>query len=278
MSSEAIALVLLAAALHAAWNALVKASGDRGVTLALIALGHLLLGIVIALNTPLPGWEALPFIVVSTVIHWGYYWAIFHGYRLGDLSLIYPLSRGLAPLLIALSAVLIIGEGLTVSGWSGIAAISVGIALLSLGAWRRGVDRLALLLGLLLAVIIASYSLVDGIGARLASSSLSYMAWLFILEGIAAGWLAWRRRQVLRRLAFRQWAAGLGGGVASALAYGLAIHAMTLAPVALVSAVRETSVVIAALIGTVLFKERPIVPRLLAACIVVAGVFAIALW
>jgi drug/metabolite transporter (DMT)-like permease len=278
MSGEAITLVLLAAVLHAAWNALVKASGDRGVTLALIALGHLVLGLLIAWHTPLPGRDALPYILASTVIHWGYYWAIFHGYRLGDLSLIYPLSRGLAPLLIAVTAALVIGERLETSGWIGIAAISIGVALLAYGALRQAVDRLTLLLGLLLAAIIASYSLVDGIGARLASSSLAYMAWLFIFEGIAAAWLAWRRRRVLRRLAFRQWALGLSGGVASALAYGLAIHAMTIAPVGLVSAVRETSVVIAALIGTLLFGERPLIPRLLAAGIVVAGVFAIGLW
>ncbi len=277
MSTFALLLVLTAAFLHAGWNAMVKASGDRGITLAVIALGHLVLGAGLALFTPLPGWEAAPYIAASTVIHWGYYWAIYHGYRLGDLSLVYPISRGMAPMLVALGAMAVLGETVNSAGWTGIAAISGGVLLLAAGSIRRGVSPQAVMLGVLLGFIIASYSVVDGTGARLAESSLAYIAWLFLCEGFFAVFLLWRRRHDLRGISSRAWIIGLGGGVASALAYGLAIHAKTIAPMALVSALRETSVVIAALIGTLLFAERPLVPRLAASVVVVAGIVAIAL-
>lgn len=277
MSSFAFALVLMAALLHASWNALVKASGDRGITLASIALGHVAFGAVLAWFAPLPGWQALPWIAASTVLHWGYYWAIYHGYRLGDLSLVYPISRGMAPMLVALGAWVVLGESVSGTGWSGIAAISGGVLLLAAGSVRRGVDPRAIMLGAALGVIIASYSVVDGTGARLSESSLAYIAWLFLCEGFVAGWLLWRRRRDLGQLGLRSWTIGLVGGVASALAYGLAIHAKTIAPVALVSALRESSVVIAALMGVVLFGERPLLPRLLASCIVLAGIVVIAL-
>jgi drug/metabolite transporter (DMT)-like permease len=277
MSSFALGLVLMAALLHATWNALVKASGDRGMTLAMIALGHVAFGAVLAFFAPLPGWQAVPWIAASTVIHWGYYWAIYHGYRLGDLSLVYPISRGMAPMLVALGAFLVLGETVDTSGWVGIGAISGGVLLLAAGSIRRGVDPRAVMLGTALGFIIASYSVVDGTGARLAESSLAYVAWLFLCEGFVGAWLLWRRRRDMGRVGPRSWAIGLAGGVASALAYGLAIHAKTIAPVALVSAVRETSVVIAALIGTMLFGERPLLPRLLASCIVLAGILVIGL-
>ncbi len=276
MSTHALVLVLIAAFLHAGWNALVKASGDREITLALIALGHLVFGFVLAWFTPLPGWQAAPYIAASTIIHWGYYWAIFHGYRLGDLSLVYPMSRGSAPLLVALGAMVVLGENVNAMGWTGIAAISGGVLLLAAGSIRRGVNPKAVMLGVLLGFIIASYSVVDGTGARLSENSLAYIAWLFICEGFVAGWLLWRRKRELGMIGARSWMIGLGGGVASSVAYGLAIHAKTIAPVALVSALRETSVVIAALIGTMLFAERPVLPRLLASCVVVLGIVAIA--
>ena len=277
MSGFALGLVLMAALLHATWNAMVKASGDRGITLATIALGHVVFGAVLAWFAPMPGWQAAPWIAASTVIHWGYYWAIYHGYRLGDLSLVYPISRGMAPMLVALGAFVVLGEMVSGAGWVGIGAISGGVLLLAVGSIRRGVDPRAILLGTALGFIIASYSVVDGTGARLAESSLAYIAWLFLCEGFVGAWLLWRRRRDLGTLPVRSWAIGLAGGVASALAYGLAIHAKTIAPVALVSAVRETSVVIAALIGTMLFGERPLLPRLVASCVVVAGILVIAM-
>lgn len=277
MSGTAFAIVAAAALLHALWNAMVKASGDRAATLGMIALGHLILGGIAALFLPLPGWQAAPWIAASTVIHWGYYWLIFHAYRLGDLSLVYPISRGAAPVLVTLGAMVTVGEQLTPVGWAGVLAVSAGVMLLGWGELRRGVSAAAAGLALLLGLVIAAYSVADGTGARVSDSVGGYIAWLFICEGIAAGWLLIGRARHLAGLGPRPWLLGIAGGVASAVAYGLAIWAKTIAPFGLVSALRETSVVIAAGIGVMWFGERPWRPRLLAAVVVALGAAAIAL-
>jgi drug/metabolite transporter (DMT)-like permease len=277
MSGTALTIVAAAALLHALWNAMVKASGDRAVTLGMIALGHLILGGIAAIFLPLPGWQAAPWILASTVIHWGYYWLIFHAYRLGDLSLVYPISRGAAPVLVTLGAMVAVGERLTPMGWAGVLAVSGGVMLLAWGELRRGVSGAAAGLALLLGLVIAAYSVADGTGARVSDSVAGYIAWLFVCEGIAAAWLLAIRMRSLARLGPRPWLLGIAGGLASAVAYGLAIWAKTLAPFGLVSALRETSVVIAAGIGVMWFGERPWRPRLLAALVVATGAAAIAL-
>jgi len=277
MSGTAFAIVAAAALLHALWNAMVKASGDRAVTLGMIALGHLMLGGIAAVFLPFPGWQAAPYIAASTVIHWGYYWLIYHAYRLGDLSLVYPISRGVAPVLVALGAMVAVGETLSPMGWVGVLAVSAGVWLLAWGELRRGVSGAAAGLALLLGVVIAAYSVADGTGARVSDSVAGYIAWLFVCEGIAAAYLLAIRFRSLAGLGPRPWLLGIAGGLASAVAYGLAIWAKTIAPFGLVSALRETSVVIAAGIGMLWFGERPWRPRLLAALVVAAGAGAIAL-
>ncbi len=277
MSGTAFAIVAAAALLHALWNAMVKASGDRAVTLGMIALGHLILGGIAACFLPWPGWQTAPYIAASTIIHWGYYWLIYHAYRLGDLSLVYPISRGVAPVLVTLGAMTAVGETLSAMGWAGVLAVSAGVMLLAMGEVRRGVSGAAAGLALLLGLVIAAYSLTDGTGARVSDSVAGYIAWLFVCEGIAAAWLLAIRFRRLRGLGPRPWALGIAGGIASAVAYGLAIWAKTIAPFGLVSALRETSVVIAAGIGMVWFGERPWRPRLLAALVVAGGAAAIAL-
>jgi drug/metabolite transporter (DMT)-like permease len=277
MSGTAFAIVAAAALLHALWNAMVKASGDRAVTLGMIALGHLIMGSIAAAFLPWPGWQAAPYIAASTIIHWGYYWLIFHAYRLGDLSLVYPISRGVAPVLVTLGATATVGETLSPLGWVGVLAVSGGVMLLAWGELRRGVSGTAAGLALMLGLIIAAYSVADGTGARLSDDVGGYIAWLFVCEGIAAAWLLATRARSLRGLGARPWLLGIAGGVASAVAYGLAIWAKTIAPFGLVSALRETSVVIAAGIGVMWFGERPWRPRLMAALVVAIGAAIIAL-
>ena len=277
MSATAFAIVMAAAVLHALWNALVKAAGDRGLILALIASGHVILGGVAALFLPLPEPAAWPYLVASTIIHWLYYFLIFHAYRLADLSLVYPISRGVAPVLVGLGGAFWLGEVLPGMAWAGIFAVSLGVVLV---AWHSLLNRTSapsVLIALATGATIATYSVVDGAGVRQTGESLSYIAWLFLLEGLVVVWLFARRPRAFLQMSRRNWLIGLAGGLASATAYGLAIHAKTLAPVGLVSALRETSVVIAAGIGVIWLHERPWKPRVAAAVIVAMGIVLIAL-
>lgn len=269
MTAFPAALVMTAAVLHAAWNALVKGAGDKAVMLAWISLGHFIPAAILAMFVPLPSIEAVPFIVASTVIHWGYYYFLTIAYRFGDLSFVYPIARGGAPILIALGALVWADEQLPVLGWIAIGTVSCGIFLL---AAVRHADPRALGAALATSVIIAFYSVVDGIGIRLSGSPLGYVAWLFIAEIIVTLFIFLTRWPRVRATPSRTLVIGLAGGVLSGLAYGLVLYAKTLAPLGIVSALRETSVIFAALFGILWFKERPIGRRLVAAGVVACGI------
>lgn len=272
MSALVLSVVLFAALLHALWNAVVKGAGDRTLTMGLICLGHMIPAVCLIPFVSVPDWPAWPYLIASTVIHWGYYALLVVAYRIGDLSLVYPIARGSAPLLIALGAQAFVGERLSTLAWSGIALVSFGIFLLT---WQARGGRLPIkgvVAAVLVALTVASYSLVDGIGVRLPERALDYIVWLFVLEGFFAFGALWMRRDVLRSVSPRVVALGITGGVISALAYALALWAKTQAPIGMVSALRETSVIIAALIGVIWFHERPRALRLIAALVVCCGI------
>ena len=272
MSSTVFAIVLLAALLHALWNAVVKVSDDRTATLGLISFGHVVLGCVLALFVAAPALASWPYIVASTLIHFAYYFMLNRSYRLGDLSVVYPIARGIAPLLVALGAVVAAEEYLPFWVWVGIAAISTGILLLSSQSLRKNPSPAMILTALATGASIAAYSLVDGLGVRQSQSPLGYIAWLFILEILVTGFILHRRGRKMLHLSRAAWIAGIGGGLISAVAYGLVIYAKALAPLGAVSALRETSVLFAALIGVIVLGERPWRLRLFAALIVATGV------
>lgn len=277
MSAGVFGIVLLAAVLHATWNALVKASADRAIVLALISIGHVILGVIVAFFVPIPAVDSWPYIAVSTVIHWAYYFMLFHSYRLGDLSRVYPISRGVAPILVALGAQFVAGETLSVMAWVGVLIVSAGIMLLSKEAGPAKSSLAATFAALGTGLCIASYSIADGLGVRAAQSALGYVAWLFILEFIVVIFIFYQKREAIAIQPRSVWWAGVLGGVVSAVAYGLVIYAKSITLLALVSTLRETSVIFAALIGIVLFGERPWKLRIVASCCVISGVFIIAL-
>ncbi|MCO5063839.1 MAG: EamA family transporter [Rhizobiaceae bacterium] len=276
MSAFALTLVLSAAVLHASWNAVVKAATDRALTIAAIATMHALAGIVlIALSGP-PAPASWPSIAISTLLHYFYYVLMFQAYRLGDLSQVYPISRGMAPALVALGTFLLIGESLSPLALAGLAAISAGIGVLALQRGAAHADRRALVAAGLLGLTIAAYSVADGIGVRWSNDPTGYMGWLFLLESpVVIAVLARRKRNGIKFDA-RTYCIGLVGGIVSVTAYGVVLYAKTIAPIGAVSAVRESSVIIAALIGVVLFGERPWRGRIVSAIIVAAGVVLLA--
>jgi drug/metabolite transporter (DMT)-like permease len=277
MSHTALVIVLVAAVLHASWNAIVKGARDRAIAMAAVAGAHVIVGgIALAFVTP-PAPASWPFIAASGVIHCGYYAFLFLSYRFGDLSHVYPIARGVAPMLVAVGALIFAGEMLVPKAWGGVIAVSLGIGLLALR--RNGAmaaERSAVLAALATGLMIASYSVVDGMGIRRSEAPPGYIAWVFFVEfPIALGILAWRRK-TLAVVPWRAVGIAFSGGLLSVLAYGLVLYAKTIAPLAAVSAVRESSVIIAALIGVVLFHERPWQRRVLAALVVAAGVILLA--
>ncbi len=277
MSAGIAAIVLSAALLHALWNAVVKGAGDKTIVLGLIALGHVVPGVVVVSLMPGPGWAVWPYLLASTVIHWGYYYFLNVAYRLGDLSVMYPIARGLAPVLIALGAQVWIGEALPVLAWVGILCVSAGIMVLTRGLFSGALPMPGILAALACAVMVASYSLVDGVGVRLSENALGYVGWLFVLELMVAVFIFSTRMDRLRAVSPRTIALGFLGGIISGTAYGLVLYAKTLAPLGLVSALRETSVIFAAMIGVLWFGEGPKGNRLVAAAIVAAGIVLIGL-
>jgi drug/metabolite transporter (DMT)-like permease len=268
--------VLSAAVLHASWNALVKAATDRALVLAAVASAHATAGLVLISISEPPSLGSWVPILLSTMVHYVYYVLLFQAYRLGDLSQVYPISRGLAPALVALGALALISESLPPAGWAGLITISAGICLLALQRGAAHADPRAVGVALLLGLTIACYSVADGIGVRMSQSPTGYMGWLFLLEAPVFFFILWNRKRLKGTVNWREFAIGLLGGLFSVTAYGTVLYAKTIAPIGAVSAIRESSVVIAALIGVLFFGERPWGGRLAAAAIVAAGVVILA--
>ena len=284
MSAGVFALVMLAALLHALWNALVKTAADRTATLGLIAAGHVAMGLMLVPFVPLPALAAWPWILASTVIHFAYYYLLNRSYLLGDLSLVYPVARGITPVLVTLGAFLAAGETPRPVALAGVAAVSGGILLLGLqralprvGMSAAPDHRRALGVALMTGVTIAAYSLVDGLGVRASGAPMGYVAWLFLGEVFVAAFVLALRGGRVRALSPRARRLALAGGLISAGAYGLVMIAQNFAPLGIVSSLRETSVLFAALIGVIALGERPWRGRLLAAIVVMSGVAMIAL-
>ena len=212
----------------------------------------MVLGLIGAAILPLPDIKVIPFIIASTLIHWGYYYSLTTAYKFGDLSLIYPIARGISPVIVTTFAFFWINERLTWVEMSGVLLISTGILFLGLRSLSNEKSIPGLVFALTTGMLIAAYSVTDGFGVRLTENPLSYIVWLFIAEGFVAG-------------------------VISTLAYGLALYAKSLAPLGIVTALRETSVIIATLIGVLWFKEKPIGYRVGAASIVFCGIIFLAL-
>lgn len=277
MSPIIIAIILSAALLHAVWNAIVKTAADRTTMLGLVALGQVLPAMVMIVVLPLPNMQSMPYIAISTVVHWGYYYFLGRAYAHGDLGVVYPIARGVVPALVSLWAFLLLNEVLPAPVWCGIALIVTGIILSNWRALRSGVGATALVLSLCTGMCISVYSVVDGIGVRLSGDTLSYWAWGAFLHLFIAGFAGWKRREVLAQLPVRVWAIGLTGGIVSMIAYGLVLYAKNFAPLGAVSALRETSVIFATLIGYFLLKEGNLARRLTAAVLMAVGIALIGL-
>jgi phosphonate utilization associated putative membrane protein len=273
--------VLFGALLHASWNALVKSSADKEIDTALIHLIGSLMVIPLVWFAGWPPRSAWPFLAASITIHIGYYFALTGAYRHGDLGLTYPLMRGVAPLLVALSASVTLNEQLPLLGWLGVLGISVGVLVLGLSRHAFEAPK-AVAFALGNAVIIAIYTVVDGLGVRAAgttlTSTLQYVATLFMFDGWPFALMIFAQRgAALSRYARQRWPLASLGALASLGSYGIALWAMTRAPVAMVAALREVSVLFAVVIGTLVLKEVVTISRMLGAMVIISGVMALRL-
>jgi drug/metabolite transporter (DMT)-like permease len=273
ISLPIILAVLGAALLHAGWNALFKFGPDKALENVALAVSRGVIALAIIPWLPLPAPAAWPWIAGSVVVHIAYFWALAGAYRWGDLSFSYPIMRGGAPALVALAGVAAFGEILPGAEAVAVALICAGILGFATGA--RGdpaAARRALLFALGNAAVIATYTMIDARGVRLSGAPVSYAMWFFVANSVVqvAIGLTGRRREVPAYLA-RHWVRAALGGAFTLGSYGIALWAMSQAPVALVAALREVSVVFAAVLGALFLGERFTRRRALATATVLVG-------
>ena len=275
-----VAWVLFGALLHASWNALVKSSKDKALDTAMIQTLAALVALPMVAGHGLPPAAAWPFLIASTVIHFAYYLSLSSAYQHGDLGLTYPLMRGTAPLLVALASFAALGERLSLVAWLGVLGICGGVLVLGLSRHALASPR-AVQFALINAVMIALYTMVDALGVRATTraggNATQYVLALFVVHGWPFVLYVMTRRgpAIVWPYVRARWPLGLGGAVASMGSYGIALWAMTQAPIATVAALRETSVLFAALLGTWLLKERFTSQRAVGIAAIVAGVMAL---
>ncbi|MBY8825276.1 EamA family transporter [Sphingomonas colocasiae] len=264
-------LILFAALLHAGWNAIVKRGSDTLLTTVLVTASAALVAAAALPLLPAPAPASWPFIAVSALFQIVYFILVAAAYRVADMSQAYPLMRGAAPLLVALASAAWIGEPLSASAWAGVAVLSAGIFGMAADG-RRGGDRAGLLLALLNALVIAGYTVIDGLGVRRSGAPAAYTLWIFLLTGLPlAAWALLARRRAFVGYAARNWHLGMAGGLGTLASYGLALWAMTMAPVAVVAALRETSILFGVAISGMVLKERVSTARIVAVCVIAAG-------
>lgn len=268
------AAVLVAALLHAAWNAVAHRITDPAVASSLIGSACAVAGLGLVLCVRVPSGAAWPYLLGSAAMHVVYLLLLLRSYRLGDFNRMYPLARGTSPLVVAVLAVTVVGQPLSLAHAGGVVVISAGLAVLVLaGGVIKASDRAAVIAAVLTGLAIATYTVLDGVGVRHSGSTLGYIGWLFLLQGVVFPLIVLAQRGGSLVADARPFLAlGLASGLVSVVAYGIVIWAQTRSNLASVAALRELSIVFAALIGMVFFHERFGLLRTLGAALAVAGV------
>lgn len=274
MSLEVFFAVLFGALFHAGWNTMLKVRLDPTLVVGIIALGSSACSFPLLFIVGLPDSRATVWLLASVSIHTCYLLSLTLAYRHADITQVYPLARGSAPLLVAMFATVLLGEALTPAAWAGVVVLALGVIVMSLkhGADVPRLGRPAAVFTAITAMLIAGYSLVDGTGARVGEDPHSYTVGLFFLSGLAvAAVVLLRRRTEFVETAIVHWKHGLIGGALSVASYWIAVWAMTRAPIAMVSALRETSVLFAALFAVIWLREKVAASRIVAMCLIVSG-------
>ena len=263
--------VIAAAVTHAVWNAIAHGIKDQTLAFALIGVGGIAVGIPLVILATMPHGDCWPYLLGSVAIHVFYNLLLMQCYRLGEFSQVYPLARGTSPLVVTILAAIFIHEHLALPQIAGVLVVSAGLATLVLAGRRPGRAAFAAAVGT--GLTIAAYTTVDGVGVRLSGSPVGYIGWLMVLESLCVPmFAAFRRRDVLLKQPKRILLAGLAAGALSVLAYGLVLWAQTRGALAPIAALRETSVIFGAIIGTLIFREPFGRTRIAATVLVATGI------
>lgn len=279
MSAFVFFAVLAAAAMHAGWNAVIKIRLDRFASISLMTLATAVVSLPVLPFVAFPSAETWSWIGASLVFHTGYKYFLTRAYDSGDLAQAYPLARGSAPLLTTIGAILLFREMPEAVAIGGIVLLSAGTFLMSLrGGSIEGLRSRAVTYALVTSLFITGYTLTDGMGARSADTALSYAAWLYIGDGIWSSiFCILLRGPGIVRVVLPEWKSALGAGFLSAAAYAIAMWAMTKAPIAVVAALRETSILFAMMLSVLMIGETLTRWRVAAALLIVGGVAALRL-
>lgn len=276
MSFTTFTVVLVAAAFHASWNAVVKGGNDKLLTTALVTGAAAFLAAITLPFLGMPAPASWPFIAGSVLFQIGYFILVARIYHIADMSLTYPLMRGTAPLIVALASAMVLREPLLPPVWLGIILICSGV--LSMAVARQPGNGKGMSLAFLNAMVIAGYTMIDGEGVRRSGAAAGYTLWIFLLTGIPLiVWALTARSTAFIRYVAANWHYGVIGGIGAVASYGLALWAMTTAPIAVVSALRETSILFGTIITAAVLRESVDRRRIIAACIIAAGAAALRL-
>lgn len=271
MSPTVFVIVLFAAALHATWNAVVKIGADKLLTTTLVTATAALLAVFALPFLAAPARPSWGFIGASALLQIAYFVLVARTYRVADMSQTYPLMRGAAPLLVAVASAAFLRERLTLTASLGVGVICAGVLTMA-AARQEGNSKRGVALALSNAVVIAGYTLIDGVGVRRSGAAASYTLWIFLITGLVlVGWALLTRPRTSIRYFAANWRRGIVGGFGTVLSYGLALWAMTAAPVAVIAALRETSILFGAGLSGLVLKERMGWVRILAVGIIAAG-------
>ncbi len=273
MSLTVFLAVLFAAILHAGWNAVIRSGVDRFQGMLILTVTQGIMGCVMAMFAPMPSGQAWMWLIASGLFHTAYKLFLASAYQRGDLSRVYPIARGAAPMMVVLVGLVLLSDRIAGQEYLGIALIGIGVMLMAQGVFGSGEARSLIPLALGSAACTAGYTIVDGVGARVMGSATGYTAWLFVFDlvffSVFSAAIKGRRVFVASR---QRWTTGTLAGGMSLVTYWIAVWAMTVAPIALVAAVRETSVLFAVIIGVVWMKERANIGKWIAALVILAGV------
>ncbi len=273
MSFGVFMAVIGAAFLHALWNALIKVGSSKVGGMVILSITEIPIGLAIGLASPWPAPEVWPWVIAAGCTHFFYKSFLVFAYERGDLSRVYPIARGAAPMVVALVGFFALKDAITGHEYAGIAVLGCGIVLMARGVFAQAEDRKLLPFALGSACATAAYTLIDGLGARVSGDAAAYVAWVFVADGLifTTVTLLWKGTGVLPRDR-KSWGMATFASAASYGSYAIAIWAMTFAPLAVVAALRETSILFAVLIGWLVFGERMTGEKALAALVIVSGV------